>query len=97
MKRVKLTKKQRAQVVELLRCTADRLLDGCSFIWPLHDAMSAIHGSPPKRRRSLVWVLRDAQIAAEVVRPKWIDNGTSTDGAFALLEAAQRVEEGSWP
>ena len=84
-----LSKKQRAQVVELLRCAADLHTIGLGGVgmatsWLYGDA----HPEPPCWFQCvLAW--NDA-----------VNTFTSWGGttyADVCLEAAQRVEEGSWP
>lgn len=77
---MKLTKQQRAQVVELLRCAADLLLNKHSM-FPRLDAIDALG-----THREINAASFDAIQATGLPRNE-----------YALLEAAQRVEEGSWP
>jgi hypothetical protein len=77
---VKLTKKQRAEVVELLRCAADRE-----------------YGI----RTTSNWLyfrgLRISFQAEEAAMEAWWSVPSRDDHRQACLEAAARVEEGSWP
>lgn len=88
-----MTKRQRAQVVELLRCAADRWqFDGryinallCDTSDRIESASGVAWHAISVRNSILPYELRDAKgdlVDFEHVR---------------LLEAAQRVEEGSWP
>ena len=79
---MRLTKKQRAEVVELLRCAADLWESGrawapiiVSIEW--HDFAPTTNGL--------------ALLAADCA---W---QYPPDTLATLLEAAQRVDEGSWP
>lgn len=87
-----MTKRQRSQVVELLRCAADERADGIGLngMWdaerelgiakPTADrAWDALHSTPPSTLHRVVVGRVDEDYRAD------------------LLEAAARVEEGSWP
>lgn len=87
------TKRERAQVVELLRCAADRLLTGASMIAPFTDACGEIYGDGDDARRVLATV-RDVM---RDVAPDWWDELDNVETAEAALEAATRVELGEWP
>ena len=76
-----MTRHQRAQVVELLRCAADRLLMGGSMADSYADPRS----------------LASARELVHDVAPYWWGVLNKQETAFACLEAAQRVEEGSYP
>ena len=99
---MKMTKKQRAEVVELLRCAADIAVMG--------DMYSAL-GAAARRldMLTLPWLV-------DICGEHWSDlvfgrgpvqNGKSTPGDeryvsgpgyhLCLLEAAQRVEDKEWP
>jgi hypothetical protein len=77
-----MTKKQRAQVVELLRCAADAggMLAGTVAAWP--DTLT-------DEQCGLI-----INAHHETFFAKSFDE---RDRVQACLEAAQRVEEGSWP
>jgi hypothetical protein len=78
-----MTKKQRAQVVELLRCAADIRITGTM----IPRARAAYLLGTPERTQRLA---EDAWTAV------LNDVGMSLY-QYELLEAAARVEEGSWP
>lgn len=75
-----MSEKQRAQVVELLRCAADILIDS-SYPFPKLEAAQRLNSN-----RHVCRLANDACTAI---------GGTRTD--VMLLEAAMRVEEGSYP
>ena len=85
-----MTKRQRAQVVELLRCAADSAPGiGLNGMFAAKNYVS-IGG--------VVFAL--AWKALLAVSPDWRRGGLSpVDEGYrrGLLEAAARVEEGSWP
>lgn len=102
----RLTKKQRAEVVELLRCAADLCVQG--------DRSSALGVAaseldmrelpaclvPPLRESHWSELLRGGGPVRDDDQPQRAGDvrlicGTGYE--FCLLEAAQRVEEGSWP
>ena len=87
-----MTKREREQVVELLRCAADRLLEGASMIAPFTDTVQAIHGDRYADPRSLA----SARDLMHDIVPCWWNTANSTETAMAALEAAARVEEGRW-
>lgn len=74
----KMTKRERAQVVELLRCAADN-----------EDSLRDIEADCDCPRRLTMEALRAWDVAYRDVNP----------GEYrrSCLEAAQRVEEGTWP
>lgn len=76
-----MTKRQRAQVVELLRCAADlHVGDSDTGLAHATDALEADH----------LWKLAlEARVAARSDGP--------TEYLHTCLEAAARVEEGSYP
>lgn len=85
-----MTKRQRAQVVKLLRCAADNRMagdpglngmfgDGIEQHGEIHDAAWSALTSSRGRYESLG------------------DDGTDENYRHELLEAAQRVEEETWP
>lgn len=80
-----MTKKQREQVVELLRCAAD--LDS------LGRAHQYIRGNPVTVRGA---GFKTWSIAVDARTSAHVENMTLTY-AESCLEAAARVEEGSWP
>lgn len=97
-----MTKKQRAQVVELLRCAADiavmgdiysalgtaaKALDMLSIPW--RDSRGDNHWS------SLVSSEGPVQNGVISLTDKRLVSGPGYE--FCLLEAAARVEEGGWP
>lgn len=83
-----MTRAQRAQVVELLRCTADDGNSGGLF------GTSFGGGWPAKGEEALVRVhVLAVQARQEVER----EHPWTLDYAETCLEAAARVEEGSWP
>lgn len=81
-----MTKRQRAQVVELLRCAADR-----SSLADAGYSMGHCDGIHPCAR-----VYAFAARAYETL-PDIIHGGGWYSYPEALLEAAACVEEGSWP
>lgn len=86
-----MTARQRAQVVELLRCAADRLLVGASMIQPFTDTAVAIDGAPNRR------VLVTARDVMHEIALHWWGEFNNVQTAEAALEAAARVELGEWP
>jgi hypothetical protein len=78
-----MTKRQRAQVVEFLRCAAEARITGMML----------------PRVTATDW-LDASEATAEFAEKAWIavcnDVGMSLY-QYELLEAAARVEEGSWP
>lgn len=84
-----MTKRERAQVVELLRCAADSLQserDPGGF----HSAAYSLGHEPGSRIKRAAW---DAKASCPG------DGGCLDDDAYLalLLEAAQRVEDCEWP
>lgn len=79
---MKLTKRQRAQVVELLRCAADRA-------WLLFDTKQYI-GCAESTLRHAVVARRRAREALKLY------DAYGAAYATTCLEAAQLVEEGAW-
>ena len=88
-----MTKRERAQVVELLRCAADQCTaDSVTAMSTASEDLGYVSWDPVY---SFAWDVRAAQV------------GTSPAGMFSfvpaeiyrgeLLEAAQRVEDGEWP
>ena len=82
-----MTRHQRAQVVELLRCAADAVARGWTSGAALSDASDEL-GSPYFK-----YAVRCEQTVTRW--PVWPAEGEAR--IAALLEAAQRVEEGEWP
>lgn len=86
-----MTRRQRAQVVELLRCTV--WLVNFDRNAGLYNAYAAIHGDEwvvlgQRHPHNKVWALA---FAARNAVMEWQPYEAQ------CLEAAQRVEEGSWP
>jgi hypothetical protein len=81
---VKLTKKQRAEVVELLRCAVNHVFD---TKLPIYRAKCWLDASDQ---------IEDLAIAA---KQHVTEDPCYDDHVYlaTLLEAAARVEEGSWP
>ena len=100
-----MTKRERAQVVELLRCAADLAIQG--------DRSSALGTAASELDRCFMPFLRRCGLRAghwsELLRgvgpvadcEQWPADDVrlicGTGYEFCLLEAAMRVEEGSWP
>ncbi len=95
-----MTKKQRAQVVELLRCAADLAVCG--------ERDSALGFAAKRLDMQTIpflvskhcdghWsqLIRSHGPIRDSIDHKWQICGDGYE--FCLLEAAQRVEEGSWP
>lgn len=91
-----MTKKQREQVVELLRCAADACnVDSSHGLYSVarmmnHDTWDSAAAKTP-RGDATVW--HQACLARNHVHA----NGYWFGYWHECLEAAQRVEEGSWP
>ncbi len=84
-----MTKRERAQVVELLRCAADNLTPTSRGAWT--DALDALEAE-------MVVELAATMAYGEVADRRVLIGGVDIELGRALyLEAAQRVEEGSWP
>lgn len=79
-----MTKKEREQVVELLRCAAD--MADIAMI-PITRASGALGHDD---NSDVWWLARNARIAVDG-ESLWPEQRTS------LLEAALRVEQGEWP
>jgi hypothetical protein len=96
-----MTKKQRAQVVELLRCAADLAANGdrASALGTaaFHLGVITLPFLESHFGRDCHWVmmLRGRGPVWDSADRKWQICGPGYE--FCLLEAAQRVEEGSWP
>lgn len=82
-----MTKKQRAQVVELLRCAADNA--GRAVFLPLLTAIDDLATKQPTNNCAF-----DVYFHAFREQPRTVEHERE---CAALLEAAARVEEGSWP
>ncbi len=82
MKEKAMTKRQRAKVVELLRCAADRQSIGYAAA-----ALDEWH-TPPHNDAIRAW----EDTVSSLYMPL-----TGTTYSDVCLEAAQRVEEGTWP
>lgn len=89
---MRMSKTQRAQVVELLRCAADLGMSG--VVAPLSEAIARVG----TRTSPLEYVADNAvdAVAKELEIPWWDRDGWS-DYASHCLEAALRVELGEWP
>lgn len=87
-----MTKKEREQVVELLRCAADEDPNGGpTGIMDTEDSFDFSTGAVAfDAYRSLV-------IATGFIAPSSAVTGDGETFRWHLLEAAQCVEEGSWP
>lgn len=93
-----MTKKQRAQVVELLRCAADLGIVGnipCPLTGAAHDLGLMRWTSAIDYERDEVVRIADNAVACT----KEIDEEPGSWRGFGerCLEAAQRVAERSWP
>ena len=86
-----MTKKQREQVVELLRCAADD--DGYESILGLSDARRHLDHQWGSDIERIAWMARVAAFDAEDQFADIEDE----EYRYRLLEAAQRVEEGWTP
>jgi hypothetical protein len=86
-----MTKRQRAQVVELLRVAAD--INGIASAFELMTGIevTGAHYQPGGRRNYPIWDM--AVRAREAVA----DDGQWTEYRWSCLEAAQRVEDHQWP
>jgi len=88
-------KRQRAAVVELLRCAAYLCTRGYVSSWPGSEGdigcVSIASGAldMPMRVRNLA-----LQAQRDVDDTPWVN---AEDRRVRLLEAAQRVEDGEWP
>lgn len=86
-KPVRLSRRDRAQVAELLRCAADVCVTGDpNTAAPFFAAA----GSFALHTRQVAWEMRKRFVGTDEVVP-------NDRYQTLLLEAAQRVEEGSWP
>lgn len=95
-----MTKRQRAQVVELLRCAADLAVcgDRCSALDSAarHLELQMLPSlCPPLRDGHWSELIRSPGPIRDSIDHRWEICGPGYE--FCLLEAAQRVEEGSWP
>jgi hypothetical protein len=92
---VKLTRKQREQVVELLRCAADERSDGVGIngMWDGSKWLGVLVGS---RLSNAAWDALDSITCGHDY--DYICVGRVDERyRHRLLEAAALVEEGSWP
>jgi hypothetical protein len=81
-----MTNEEREQVVELLRCAADSKCRGWKQASQPRKETAAALGSPDRVSSLAFYALED------------VDGGiASADYQRDMLEAAQRVEEGTWP
>ena len=88
-----MTKRQRAQVVELLRCAADTRVDGIGLNGMFDGERWA---SDSKLTTEIAWdAVLSVQEGFNGVRR--VIGVIDERYRYELLEAAQRVEEGSWP
>jgi hypothetical protein len=83
-----MTRRERAQVVELLRCAADNLhrqgsIERGVFLAPIMDTALFIYGTVPP----IYYAALDARERCFAIN----------DRAARFLEAALRVEQGEWP
>lgn len=87
----KLSRDERDQVVELLRCAVDGNGIAGTFEALYGIDTTGAHYQPGGRSNYPIWdtaVLAWEAVAAELA---------STDYDMTCLEVAQRIEEGSWP
>lgn len=89
---MKLGKRQRAQVVELLRCAADGRWHGIGLTMAGY-ALGHCDGINPCTR--IYTLACDAYTKVNGIPSEWY--WASYRRRTGLLEAAARVEEGSWP
>lgn len=95
---MKISKRQRAQVVELLRCAADLgIVDNNPC--PLTEAA---HNLGLMRWTSAIDYERDEAVRLAdraIGETEWLDEPSGSWRGFGVrcLEAAARVEEGFWP
>ena len=91
---MKLSRKQRAQVVELLRCAADLVHETAI---PLTRAVQYLHGIHDIYGHDEIYrIWRDARDAkADVMSARQWSIVDAESAHESLLEAAQRLEEGS--
>lgn len=88
-----MNKRERAQVVELLQCAADCCCDrpgDKTITAPYYEALAAV-GS---KHHHVAWLARCAVMVERF--GDTMECGT-VEYRDVLLEAAARVEEGSWP
>jgi hypothetical protein len=88
-----MTKRERAQVVELLRCAVEKDKNGAGGIFGSVMALyepTAANSSDLTGKVRRLWML--ACRARDAVGPWW-----SLHYDFQCLEAALRVEQGEWP
>ena len=87
----KLTQDERDRVVELLRCAASTHPSGHGVVG-MFDAEGFVGLDAPARHDVRLWEV--AWAALDACR---VDGDDDDKYRYELLEAAQRVEEGSWP
>lgn len=88
----KLGKRQRAQVVELLRCAADTRVN-CVGLNGMFDGAAYVDANKP-----VVGAAWDALLDVQVGnRPREVVGTVDERYRAELLEAALRVEFGEWP
>jgi len=87
-----LTRKQRAEVVELLRCAADGQRNGPGLAWAAADLGYVDFINPCSRVYSLAC---DAYMQISGIPSEWY--WVNWRRRRGLLEAALRVEQGLWP
>lgn len=87
-----MTKRERAQVVELLRCAADQRADGIGLNGMFDGAVSL---RAADQTIALAWNVLISVQRGHLIRTVVgiVDEWYRAE----LLEAAARVEEGSWP
>lgn len=94
---MRLTKKQREQVVELLRCAADRTLMRSGEITLSGPFAIASRGVDDRAVNDEAWRARAASMRDLFGPDGDVIDMPNDDYQTCLLEAAQRVEEGTWP
>jgi hypothetical protein len=81
----------------LLRCAAEVAITGDHVLGPGWSTAARLHMSKHARRRACAIATRAAQYVARSTR-RDSDRASDLDEYLAVvLEAAQCVEEGSWP
>lgn len=84
-----MTNEEREQVVELLRCAADVGGLGKAYERAYGVAMLQVNPKTRRERHPVWWLAMKARTD--------LNDGRWTRYADTCLEAAARVEEGSWP
>ena len=87
-----MTKREREQVIELLRCAADYVARGG---WDPGGALSTTSGMLSHDRDWFRFAMRVERAVCNDLSIPW--PGPSDRRLETLLEAAARVEEGTWP